>query len=96
MQHISKLEKFEIRAVIKYLCMKGMPPKEIHEAFMKNLGRESPSYSTVKKWTTKFKMGRESVKADGQSGPPKMPPLMKTSRSCTPWFCVIGGWTYEA
>ena len=59
MQHISKLEKVEIRAVIKYLCMKGMPSKEIHEAFMKNLGRESPSYSTVKKWTTKFKKGRE-------------------------------------
>ena len=71
MQHISKLEKVEIRAVIKYLCMKGMPPKEIHETFMKNLGRESPSYSTVKNWTTKFKRERESVEADGRSGRPK-------------------------
>ena len=22
---------------------------------------------------------------------PKMPPLMKMSRSCTPWLCVIDG-----
>ena len=46
-RHICKMEKFEIRAVIKYFCKK-MPPKEIHEDFMENLGKESPSYSTVK------------------------------------------------
>ena len=27
---------------------KGMPPKEIHEDFMETLGKESPSYCTVK------------------------------------------------
>ena len=27
---------------------------------------------------------------------PKMPPLMKISRSCTPWLCVIGGETCVA
>ena len=26
----------------------------------------------------------------------KMPPLMKMSRSCTPWLYVIGGKTCEA
>ena len=51
--------------------MKGMPPKEIHEAFTKTLGRESPSYSAEKKWTTKFKRGRECIEADGRSGRPK-------------------------
>ena len=30
-----------MRAVIKYLCKKGMTPKEIHEDFMKTLGNES-------------------------------------------------------
>ena len=52
MRHICKMEKLEIRAVIKYLCKylckKGMPPKEIHEDFMETLGNESPSYSIVK------------------------------------------------
>ena len=49
MRQACKMEKFEVRAVIKYLCMKGMTPKEIHEYFMKTLGNESPSYSTVNK-----------------------------------------------
>ena len=43
-----KMEKLELRAVIKYFCKKGMPPKEIHEGLMKTPGEECPSYSTVK------------------------------------------------
>ena len=65
------MEKLEIRAVIKYFCKKGMLPKEIHEDFMETLGKESPSYSTVKKWAAEFKKGRESVEEDGRSGGPK-------------------------
>jgi hypothetical protein len=42
------MKKVEIRAVIKYLCKKGMSPKEIYEDFIDTLGKESPSYSTVK------------------------------------------------
>ena len=30
-----KMEKGEVRAVMKYLCEKGMTPKEIYEHFMK-------------------------------------------------------------
>jgi hypothetical protein len=37
------MEKVENRAVIKYLCRKGMPPKVIQEDFMDTLGKESPS-----------------------------------------------------
>jgi hypothetical protein len=43
------MEKVEIRAAIKYLCKKGMSPKETNEDFMDTLGKESPSYSTVNK-----------------------------------------------
>ena len=38
------MEKTEIRAVIKYFCKKGMPPKEIHEDFIEALGKVSLSY----------------------------------------------------
>ena len=54
-----KMEKIEVRAVIKYLCKKGMSPKEIHEDFMETLEKESPSYSTVKKWAAEFRRGRK-------------------------------------
>ena len=53
------MEKLEIKTAIKYLCKKGMPPKEIHEDFIETLWKESPCYSTVKKWAAEFKSGRE-------------------------------------
>ena len=48
-----------------------MPPKEIHEDFMDTLGKETPSYSKVKKWAADFKRGRDSAEDDGRSGRPK-------------------------
>ena len=61
------MEKLEIRAVMKYFCKKGMPPKESHEDFMETLWEESPSYSKVKKMAAEFKSGREGVEDDGRS-----------------------------
>ena len=49
-----------------------MPPKaEIHEDFMETLGKETPSYSMVRKRAEEFKRERESVEDDGPSGRPK-------------------------
>ena len=59
MRHICKMEKLVIRAVIKYFCKKGMPPQEIHGDFMETPGKESPSYSTVNRWTAESKRNRE-------------------------------------
>ena len=48
MRHISKMGKLEIRAVIKYFCKKGMPPRDMHDYLIETLGKESLSYSLVK------------------------------------------------
>ena len=61
----------KVKAVIKYLCKKGMAPKEIHEDFMETLGKESPLYSTVKKLAAEFRRGRESFEDDEWPGHPK-------------------------
>ncbi|UYV78958.1 hypothetical protein LAZ67_17000494 [Cordylochernes scorpioides] len=45
-QESSKMKTNEIRAVIKYLCKKGMSPKEIYEDMVDRLRKEAPSYST--------------------------------------------------
>ena len=68
MRQTCKMEKVEVRTVIKYLCTKGMTSKEIHEGFMKTLGNESPSHSTVTKWAAEFKRGRESIEDAERSG----------------------------
>ncbi|UYV79714.1 hypothetical protein LAZ67_18000389 [Cordylochernes scorpioides] len=47
----------EIRAVIKYLCKKGMSPKEIYEDMVDTLREDAPSYSTVKKNGTEDEHG---------------------------------------
>ena len=91
MRHICKIQELEIRVIIK-----GMPPKEIQQDFMETLGKESPSYSTVKQQAAKFNRGRESVEDDGQSSRPKDSPLKKISWFCTPWLNVIGDETCEA
>ena len=85
-QHICKMEKLEIRAVIKYFCKKGMPPKEIHEDFIETL------FSTVKKWATEFKREREGVEDDGRPGSPKDATADENVKVVhTPCLYVIGG-----
>ena len=81
MQQICKMEKLEIRAVIKYLCKTGMPPNEIHADFMETLGKQSPSYIAQRG-------GERALRTMDGLAAPKMPPLMKMSRSCTSWLCV--------
>ena len=96
-QHICKMEKLEIRMVIKYFCKKGMPPIKIHEDFMETLGKESPSYRTVQKnWQQSLRGRERALRMMDSLAIPKMPPLMKMSRFFTPWLCVIGGETCKA
>ena len=64
------MDNVEVRAVIKYFCKKGMSLKEIHD-FIKILGDEYPSYSTLKKWATECRRGREGLEDYEKSGHPK-------------------------
>ena len=65
--------------------------------YMETLAKESPSYSTVKNGQQSLREERERAlrMMDGLDAP-KMLPLMKMSRSYTPWLCVIEGKTCEA
>ena len=56
------------------------------------LVKECP-YSTVKKGERERERALRIMNAQAV---PKMSPLMKMSRSCSPWLCVIGGETFAA
>ena len=78
--HFFKIETLEIRGVIQFFCKKGMPFEEIHQYFMKTLGKESPSYSKVKNWQQSRRGRVRALRMmDGLTAP-----KMKMSRLCTP------------
>ncbi|XP_076031923.1 uncharacterized protein LOC143019826 [Oratosquilla oratoria] len=51
------MDKTGHRAVIQYIHIKGLTPKEIHVD-------NAPSYSKVKKWATGLKQGRDSLEVE--------------------------------
>lgn len=65
-----KMEKNEIRAVIKYLCLKKMSTKDIHSDLVEALGDSAPPYSTVARWAKEFKLGRTSTEDEHREGRP--------------------------
>ena len=62
------MDKIGHRAVIQYLHIKGLTPKEIHEDMVATLRDNAPSYSIVRKWTPDFKWGRDSLEDDPCQG----------------------------
>jgi len=64
------MEKFELRAVIKFFYLKRLTPKEIITEITQVLGDNAVSYSTVKKWLAEFKGGRQSTDDEPRSGRP--------------------------
>jgi len=57
-----KMDKIQYRAVIKFFVKEGLTPNEIHSNFLNVYGDSSPSFSTIKKCSAKFKRGLPSLK----------------------------------
>lgn len=67
-----KMEKNEVRIVIKYLTLKGLSITDIKNELDSTLGDSSPSTSTIHKWHSEFKRGSMSTNDAPRSGRPKM------------------------
>lgn len=65
-----KMEKIEVRAVIKYLCLKNFTTEQVNLDLQETLGVHAPSYSTVAGWCAEFIRGRSNTNDDPRSGRP--------------------------
>ena len=62
--------RFDIRTVIKFFCLLGKEPPEVHGSLVEALGAFAPSIQTVRKWVAAIKEGREDVQDEQRSGRP--------------------------
>ena len=92
---ISENGKTEIRRVINYFVKKCMKAKEIHADFQNTLGDSAPSYSTVAKWTSKFKFGWESLDMIHVMDNQKVLVPQNISQTCIKWSWRIVDSKYE-
>lgn len=65
---MSEVTKIEYRAVIKFLTREGLSPQSIKDRLDGVYGENSPSYSVVKDWSKRFRMGQESLEDDARTG----------------------------
>jgi len=65
---ILQWKKIEYRAVIKFLFLEGLAPKQIHERLLKVYKDSSLSIRTVERWVAEFKRGRTSLEDDPREG----------------------------
>jgi len=65
------MDKVQKCTVIKYLFLKGMSGKAIHDDMLATLGDTAPVYSVVKIWLAEFKRGRNNVEDEHYLGCPK-------------------------
>lgn len=74
--------------IIKCLQKNGLVYKDIHEKFVTSLADNAPALSTVQKWATRFRMGRENPENDQRTGHPQAE-NMEEKVDCV-WHMMIG------
>ena len=67
---VSFSSKFEYRAVIRYLYLKGKTGQETYCELTNVYGSSAPSYAQVKFWFREFKRSRTSLEDETRSGRP--------------------------
>ncbi|XP_047987147.1 histone-lysine N-methyltransferase SETMAR-like [Leguminivora glycinivorella] len=67
---MSTVSKIEYRAVIKFLTKEGNTPQEIKKRLDGVYGTAGPSYTTVKEWAKRFRLGYESLEDEERPGRP--------------------------
>ena len=80
------MDNISLRAVIRYLGLKGLTPKEIHVDMTVTVGKNAPSRmngwmfndSPFKKWDVEFKRGRDSLEDDSRQ---RMPVTVTTQET---------------
>jgi len=65
-----EMARNEIRAVIKYLNLKGLTLNEISSNMKVVLGDDAPLYATIHRWIAEFQRGRELTEDAHRSGRP--------------------------
>ena len=63
-----KNDKIRHRVIIRYLDLKGLTTKQVHQDMEATLGEDTLLYSMVKKWAGEFKRSRESLENDPRPG----------------------------
>ncbi|GBM94866.1 hypothetical protein AVEN_210627-1 [Araneus ventricosus] len=75
----------EIRAVIRFLNARNVPPCEIYRQISETYGEDAMSEGMVRKWVRMFNEGRENVHDEERSGRPRLiiPSRQHTARITT-------------
>lgn len=71
---MKNMDKIAHRAVIRYLFINGLSPKDI----VSTVRDITPSYSVVKTWAVEFKRGRKGLEGDPPEG---RPPIVTTQEN---------------
>ena len=65
------MNKFQIRAFIKFKYLEKKKPKVIHAELQEQLQASAPSLTTIRFWINEFKRGRRDIKDEARPGRPK-------------------------
>ena len=65
------MSKLDQRVITKFLFEDGLPPDQIHLKLVQHFGEQAYAISTIKKWITKFRWGKDDYEDEHRAGRPK-------------------------